>query len=107
MFWKKKKAFPESMKTGAVAVKMGLASQAQLTEALAHQKVHGGLIGEALIALGVVSSEELDAVLDVQRKMREGDPVGANLCIVEHQTKTMRRSASQVTLMVVPNSHVG
>jgi hypothetical protein len=51
------------MQLGDILVAHGLVSPADLTEALERQREQGGRIGENLVALGKLSSEDLDEVL--------------------------------------------
>ena len=48
---------------GELLIEDGVLSRENLTEALGHQKTHGGLIGQILIRLGYVSEEDLIAAL--------------------------------------------
>ena len=41
-------------------------TQAQLEKALVHQQAHGGLLGQILVVLGVVSEEEIALALTAQ-----------------------------------------
>ena len=51
---------------GEVLLERGAINQKQLEEALAHQRVHGGLIGQVLIELGFVNEEEVALALTAQ-----------------------------------------
>lgn len=48
----------------------GLISQYQLDVALAHQKEHGGVLGEIIARLGFVNQDHIDALLEIQRSSR-------------------------------------
>jgi hypothetical protein len=50
---------PEAKKIGEMLVEAGLISQAQLQEALRHQRITGGRMGSNLVALGFVSEDLL------------------------------------------------
>jgi type II secretory ATPase GspE/PulE/Tfp pilus assembly ATPase PilB-like protein len=54
------------MKLGEVLIEKGLLSESRLKLALAHQKITGALLGEALIKLGFVSSREIAKTLAEQ-----------------------------------------
>lgn len=45
---------------GEILQSLGKISEAQVEEALVHQRAHGGYFGEALVALGMVSAEEME-----------------------------------------------
>ncbi|NJM91522.1 MAG: ATPase [Rhodospirillaceae bacterium] len=51
------------MSFGDILVAKGLASPEQIVRALDHQKTNGGRIGESLIALGVVTQEQVTSVI--------------------------------------------
>lgn len=50
----------EKRTIGEILSSLGRISQADIETALAYQKEHGGYFGEALIACGLVSGEELE-----------------------------------------------
>ena len=50
---------PETKKIGEMLVDAGLISQAQLQEALRHQRITGGRMGSNLVALGFISEDML------------------------------------------------
>ena len=51
---------------GDVLVERGVISPAELEEALAYQKEHGGLIGQVLIQLGLATEEKVAMALTAQ-----------------------------------------
>lgn len=51
---------------GEVLLERGVISHKQLEKALAHQKEHGGLIGQVLIQLGFVTEEDVALALTAQ-----------------------------------------
>jgi hypothetical protein len=51
------------MSFGDILVAKGLASPEQIVRALDHQKTNGGRIGESLVALGVVTQEQVSQVI--------------------------------------------
>src|SRR5678815_181702 len=55
-----------SSKIGDLLVKENLISQQQLKEALEHQRVNGGRLGNCLIKLGFVTDDEITAILSRQ-----------------------------------------
>lgn len=48
---------------GAILLESGRITQADVDRALAHQRVHGGFFGQALVSLGILSREETDWAL--------------------------------------------
>ncbi len=55
-----------SSKLGDLLIKENLISQQQLKEALEHQRVNGGRLGNCLIKLGFVTDDEITAILSRQ-----------------------------------------
>lgn len=51
---------------GEVLLERGVINHKQLEQALAHQKAHGGLMGQLLIELGFVTEEEIALALTAQ-----------------------------------------
>lgn len=51
---------------GEVLLERGVIDQKELEKALAHQKVNGGLMGQILISLGMVTEEEIALALTAQ-----------------------------------------
>jgi type IV pilus assembly protein PilB len=51
---------------GELLIEKGLITQAQLDEALVERRVHGGLLGEALVRLGFIFEDELARTLAEQ-----------------------------------------
>jgi len=51
---------------GEILLERGLINAKQLESALIHQKAHGGLLGQVLIALGYVTEEEVALALTAQ-----------------------------------------
>ena len=51
---------------GEVLLERGVINYKQLEQALAHQKAHGGLMGQALIQLGFVTEEDIALALTAQ-----------------------------------------
>jgi len=51
---------------GEVLLERGIIDRKKLEEALAHQKEHGGLMGQVLIKLGYVTEEEVALALTAQ-----------------------------------------
>ena len=51
---------------GEVLLGRGVINRAQLEQALAYQKEHGGLMGQVLIQLGVITEEEVALALTAQ-----------------------------------------
>jgi hypothetical protein len=67
---------------GALFVRKGLVTEEQLAEALAHQREHGGKLGETLVEMGLVTRVMLAGVLasqwdelgGVRGQLRVADP---------------------------------
>src|SRR4029077_14645473 len=55
-----------SSRLGELLVQESIISAAQLKQALEHQKQHGGRLGTCLVNLGLVSDEDITAVLSGQ-----------------------------------------
>ncbi len=51
------------MNIGNLLVAKGLVSAADIDRAIQHQKAHGGRIGDSIIALGILTKEQIDEVL--------------------------------------------
>ncbi len=51
---------------GEILLERGVVSHQQIEKALAHQKEHGGLMGQTLIQLGFVTEEEIALALTAQ-----------------------------------------
>ena len=51
------------MSFGDILVAKGIASKEDIARALEHQKANGGRIGESLVALGIVSQEQVSSVI--------------------------------------------
>ena len=51
---------------GEVLLERGLINHKELEQALAHQKQHGGLLGQVLIQLGYISEQEVALALTAQ-----------------------------------------
>ena len=51
------------MRLGEIVVGRGLATVSQIGAAAERQKVHGGRLGESLVAMGVITNEQLESVI--------------------------------------------
>ena len=58
----------EASKLGEILLARNLVSESDIANAVARQQVHGGLLGENLIALGVITQQQLSAVLSAKPK---------------------------------------
>ncbi len=56
------------MQLGKILIARGICAQADIDRALERQKMEGGLLGDSLIALGVVSESQLEALLNSKPK---------------------------------------
>src|SRR5207247_11166555 len=54
------------LQLGELLIEKGLITKAQLDEALVERRVHGGLLGEALVRLGFIFEDELARTLAEQ-----------------------------------------
>ncbi len=93
-----------SSRLGEILVKDKLISSDQLKQALDHQKQHGGRLGSCLVKLGLVSDEDITAVLSrqygvpsINLKFYEVDPTVIKLIPQETATR----------YQIVPLSRVG
>ncbi len=93
-----------SSRLGEILVKESLISKEQLQKALEHQKSNGGRLGAALVKLGMVTDDEVTAVLSrqygvpsINLKYYEVDPQVTKL--IPHETA--------VRYQIVPLSRVG
>jgi hypothetical protein len=68
---------------GIILLKLCKVSQAQVDEALSKQEKSGGLIGAALVELGAVTLHDVAMALEVQSKMRTGERISAELCLLD------------------------
>ncbi len=73
----------DAVRLGDILIASGLASEADIQEAVQHQKKHGGRLGDALISMGVVSERELESVIQAKpnapRSIKETDVSGSQL----------------------------
>ena len=51
------------MNIGTLLVAKGLVSEEDIDRAVEHQKVNGGLLGESILALGLLTADQVEAVL--------------------------------------------
>lgn len=79
---------------GNVLLEMGLVTLDRLKEAVGHQmEGHGELaLGAVLLALGMLSQQDLDVALRVQGALRRGDELEARLLVLNYQTQRIDRS---------------
>ena len=72
--WKKDpdlgRAAEDPLSLGNVLLKQGVITSRDLTVALLYQSEHGGRLGEALIEMGILSRERMEAMPLRQRAMR-------------------------------------
>jgi type IV pilus assembly protein PilB len=60
------KTYKKKLRIGDLLMQYGIITEAQLREALTHQKKEGGKIGEVLITLGYVTQQNINEVLEYQ-----------------------------------------
>ncbi len=56
----------EKVKLGEILIAKGMVTEADIANAMARQQQHGGVLGQNLVALGAVTQEQLDAVLNTR-----------------------------------------
>jgi len=79
------------MLLGDILVAKGLVSRSDLARALDYQREHGGRFGDCLVALGVCTAEQIDAVLsEAPAAPRNLEETGVDpLFLLSHMTKGM------------------
>ena len=56
----------DKAKLGDILLAKGLVSEADIDNAIERQRQHGGVLGQNLVALGVISQAQLNAVLNTR-----------------------------------------
>ncbi len=106
-----------SSKIGDLLVKESLISQQQLKEALEHQRVNGGRLGNCLIKLGFVTDDEITAILSrqygvpsINLSFFDVDPSVVKLIPVEtaqkYQILPLSRVGSTLTIAMIDPTNV-
>jgi type IV pilus assembly protein PilB len=106
-----------SSKIGDLLVKENLISQQQLKEALEHQRVNGGRLGNCLIKLGFVTDDEITAILSrqygvpsINLSFFDVDPSVVKLIPVEtaqkYQILPLSRVGSTLTIAMIDPTNV-
>ncbi len=106
-----------SARLGELLVKEKLISQDQLKQALEYQKQHGGRLGTALVKLGLVTDDEVTAVLSrqygvpsINLKFYEVDPAVVKLIpqetAVRYQIVPLSRVGSTLTIAMTDPTNV-
>ena len=106
-----------SSKLGDLLVKENLISQQQLKEALEHQRVNGGRLGNCLIKLGFVTDDEITAILSrqygvpsINLSFFDVDPSVVKLIPVEtaqkYQILPLSRVGSTLTIAMIDPTNV-
>ena len=106
-----------SARLGELLVKEKLISQDQLKQALDHQKTHGGRLGTAMVKLGLVTDDEVTAVLSrqygvpsINLKFYEVDPAVVKLIpqetAVRYQIVPLSRVGSTLTIAMTDPTNV-
>ena len=103
-----------SSKIGDLLVKESLISQQQLKEALEHQRVNGGRLGNCLIKLGFVTDDEITAILSrqygvpsINLSFFDVDPSVVKLIPVETAQKYQILPLSPRSNAFAPRTHRG
>jgi type IV pilus assembly protein PilB len=106
-----------SSKIGDLLVKENLISQQQLKEALEHQRVNGGRLGNCLITLGFVTDDEITAILSrqygvpsINLSFFDVDPSVVKLIPIEtaqkYQILPLSRVGSTLTIAMIDPTNV-
>jgi type IV pilus assembly protein PilB len=106
-----------SSRLGDILVKDNLLSAEQLKQALDYQKQHGGRLGSCLVKLGLVSDEDITAVLSrqygvpsINLKFYEVDPAVIRLVpqetAVRYQIVPLSRVGSTLTIAMTDPTNV-
>jgi type IV pilus assembly protein PilB len=106
-----------SSKLGDLLVKENLISQQQLKEALEHQRVNGGRLGNCLIKLGFVTDDEITAILSrqygvpsINLSFFDVDPSIVKLIPIEtaqkYQILPLSRVGSTLTIAMIDPTNV-
>src|SRR4029453_12653692 len=106
-----------SSKLGDLLLKENLISQQQLKDALEHQRVNGGRVGNCLIKLGFVTDDEITAILSRQYGVPainlvffDVDPSVVKLIPVEtaqkYQILPLSRVGSTLTIAMIDPTNV-
>jgi hypothetical protein len=77
-----------------------------LLEALHRQRTTGGLLGQHLIAMGVVSADDVARALDMQQSLRGANPLEAIGRLLGEQ-RAVRRRTNELAAFQVPPSNCG
>ena len=59
----------DKTKLGGILLAKGLVTEADIHAAVKHQRQHGGLLGQNLVALGAITQQQLEAVLNSQPRV--------------------------------------
>ncbi|MEW5974441.1 MAG: type IV-A pilus assembly ATPase PilB [Acidobacteriota bacterium] len=106
-----------SSKLGDLLIKENLITQQQLKEALEHQRVNGGRLGNCLIKLGFVTDDEITAILSrqygvpsINLSFFDVDPSVVKLIPVEtaqkYQILPLSRVGSTLTIAMIDPTNV-
>ncbi len=93
-----------SSRLGEMLVKESLISKDQLQKALEHQKTNGGRLGAALVKLGMVTDDEVTAVLSRQYGVPS---INLKYYEVDPQVTKLIPQETAVRYQIVPLSRVG
>ena len=106
-----------SSRLGEILVRESLITAEQLRQALAYQKQHGGRLGTCLVKLGLVSDEDITAVLSrqygvpsINLRFYEVDPAVIKLVpqetAVRYQIVPLSRVGSTLTIAMIDPTNV-
>ena len=93
-----------SSRLGEILVKDSLITADQLKQALEHQKKNGGRLGTCLVKLGLVSDDDITAVLSrqygvpsINLKFYEVDPSVSNTCLLYFDFQLWQEGVARYT----------
>jgi energy-coupling factor transporter ATP-binding protein EcfA2 len=102
------------MKIGNILVAKGLVSAADIQRAVAHQEANGGRLGDAIVALGLLTHEQIEKVLNEAPQgpntMAETgvDPASLLELVIKGMYSESLETASQISeALKLPNNIIG
>lgn len=95
MRWRKRKPTDDPTSIGNLLCSAGLIDTAHIADALDFQRAHDVRLGEALVRLGKLSREQLEAAIAHQKAVRSNKPSDARK-LVEIATQRTRSAAEAI-----------
>ena len=94
---------PKPYDLGTVLLEMHVVEAPQLIAAVEAQKATPGtLLGEVLCGMGVISSEQLEKALDLQKMLRNGKRLAAHVEMTQHNFRSALKRISTPPQVQVP-----